>query len=151
MMLWQTSMMSGITDLAEMLSSLEPVLLDGEFVFVSVDAAGARSLDGFATVTEPEGTTVVLRKQQADDASLAYEFTARWITLTVNSSLEAIGLTAAFASALTDEGISCNVLAGFHHDHILVPAAQADRAMNTLRRLAADNQRSADGGGSRRP
>ena len=131
--------MGGMTDLTRMLSSLNPVLLDGEFVFVSVDADEARLLEGLATITEPEGTTVVLRKQQADDASLAYEFTARWITLTMHSSLEAIGLTAAFASALTNEGISCNVLAGFHHDHILVPAAQADEAMNTLRRLAADH------------
>jgi hypothetical protein len=54
----------------------------------------------------------------------------------VHSSLEAVGLTAAFATALSREGISCNVLAGHHHDHILVATADAERAMDVLHGLA---------------
>lgn len=60
---------------------------------------------------------------------------AAWLTLTVHSSLEAVGLTAAFSAALGEAGISCNVLAGFHHDHILVPWALRDAAVATLRGL----------------
>ena len=58
----------------------------------------------------------------------------------MHSSLEAVGLTAAFATALAREGISCNVLAGRHHDHLLVAAVDADRAVQALRRLAEDAQ-----------
>ena len=54
----------------------------------------------------------------------------------MHSSLSAVGLTAAFATALGDAGISCNVLAAYHHDHILVPAEDAERALETLRELA---------------
>lgn len=129
--------MPAITDLDQLLSSMEPVLRDGEFVVASTDASVARSLDTAATIVETEGTTVVLRRELADAAGLDYSFVARWITLTVHSSLEAVGLTAAFSAALGSAGISCNVLAGFLHDHILVPTADAERAMQVLWDLAA--------------
>ena len=128
--------MTGLTDLNEMIASLEPALREGEYVFVSVDREQARMLPAEATITEDEGITVVLRREQADAAGLAYDFVARWITLTVNSSLAAVGLTAAFSTALGDAGISCNVLAAYHHDHILVPVDDADRALETLQALA---------------
>jgi len=57
----------------------------------------------------------------------------------VHSSLEALGLTAAVSAALTEAHISCNVLAGFHHDHLLVPVADADRALEILHELAASS------------
>ncbi len=60
-----------------------------------------------------------------------------WITLTVHSSLEAVGLTAAVANTLASAGIACNVLAGFHHDHLLVPIDRVDDAMAALSRLSA--------------
>jgi hypothetical protein len=59
-----------------------------------------------------------------------------WITLTVHSSLEAVGLTAAFSTALGDAGISCNVLTGLHHDHVLVPVGRRDDAVTVLRELS---------------
>jgi hypothetical protein len=93
-----------------------------------------------ATVREPEGLTVVLRRDVADAHGIAYDYVAAWISLTVHSSLEAVGLTAAFATALAREGISCNVLAGHHHDHLLVASADADHAVQVLRRLAEDAQ-----------
>ncbi|MEQ1737628.1 MAG: ACT domain-containing protein [Rhodoglobus sp.] len=128
--------MSGLTDLEEMIGSLEPALRDGEYVFVSVSAEQAGALPAEATIREDEGVTVVLLREQADAAGLAYDFVARWISLTVHSSLSAVGLTAAFATALGEAGISCNVLAAYHHDHILVPADDAERALETLRELA---------------
>ena len=48
----------------------------------------------------------------------------------------ALGLTAAFATALTKAGISANVVAAFHHDHIFVPERDAERALETLRALS---------------
>jgi hypothetical protein len=59
-----------------------------------------------------------------------------WITLTVYSSLEAVGLTAAVSKALTDANISCNVIAAYHHDHIFVPIQDAQHAMKVLENLS---------------
>ena len=131
--------MAGMTDLTQLLRSLEPVLRSGEFVYATVLDLPA-GLPVEATVREPEGLTVVLRRDVADAHGIAYDYVAAWITLTVHSSLEAVGLTAAFATALAREGISCNVLAGHHHDHLLVASADTDRAVQVLRRLAEDAQ-----------
>jgi uncharacterized protein len=131
--------MAGLTDLTQLLRSLEPVLRSGEFVYATVLDLPA-GLPVEATVREPEGLTVVLRRDVADAHGIAYDYVAAWITLTVHSSLEAVGLTAAFATALGREGISCNVLAGRHHDHLLVASADADHAVQVLRRLAEDAQ-----------
>ena len=62
-----------------------------------------------------------------------------WITLDVHSSLEAVGLTAAVSAALAEENISCNVVAAYYHDHLFVPVADAERAMETLMRLTGVN------------
>jgi uncharacterized protein len=132
---------TGLTDLNEMIASLKPVLRDGEYVFVSISADEASALPAEATIREDEGVTVVLARKEADAAGLEYDFIARWITLTVNSSLAAVGLTAAFATALGQHGISCNVLAAYHHDHILVGAEDADRALEALNELAESRAR----------
>ncbi len=129
--------MAALTDLEEMLRTLEPVVREGEHVYVCVPAEQAASLPAEAVVREPEGTSVVLRRQDADAAGLAYDFVAGWITLNVHSALEAVGLTAAFAGALGRAGISCNVLAGVHHDHLLVPVDRVDDAVRVLRELSA--------------
>lgn len=124
--------MSGERDLAVLLASTRPVLVHPAVVLVSVpDAAG---LPALATVVEDEGVTVVLRRDDADALRLPYEWVGAWITLRVHSALEAVGLTAAFSTALADAGISCNVLAGFFHDHLLVPA---DRTRDALALLAS--------------
>jgi hypothetical protein len=79
---------------------------------------------------------LVLRRADADAAGLRYDTVFTWITLRVHSSLEAVGLTAAFSRVLADADIACNVLAGYHHDHLLVPIDRADDAVDLLRRLA---------------
>lgn len=70
---------------------------------------------------------------------LSYSYAAAWITLTIHSSLEALGLTSAFSNALAAEGISCNVVAAYYHDHIFVAKGDAERAIMVLERLASNN------------
>jgi hypothetical protein len=90
----------------------------------------------FAVIAEDEGTTVVAQTALLRAAGIAV--TAEWarISLTVHSDLAAVGLTAAFARALAEVGISANVIAGFHHDHIFVPWAQRFAAVEALQALS---------------
>ena len=127
--------MAGVTDLEQLLRSMEPTALDDEYVFVGVSDDRARELAYSAMVREDEGTSLVMRRHDADSAGLPYDFVAAWITLTVHSDLEAVGLTAAFATALGERGISCNVIAGLHHDHLLVPVDRKHDALDALRGL----------------
>ncbi len=126
--------MPGDTDLAKMLASLDVERRPGRFVFVSGDHPALRE-HTLATIEEAEGTTLVVPVDIARAAGLDVEFEAAWLTLTVFSALDAVGLTAAFSAALSAVGIPCNVLAGYHHDHLLVPADRADEAITTLRAL----------------
>ena len=128
--------MPSTTDLAELIASMEPRRLEGEYVFVTVDAE-VPGLVTLATVQEVEGLSCVVARSDADRHGLAYDFVAAWISLAVTSALEAVGLTAAISAALAAEDISCNVIAGRYHDHLLVPHDRAADALDTLRRLAA--------------
>lgn len=126
--------MSGITELDELLKSMEPSLLESEFVFCTVKGVLADfiSLEPVATFSESEGLTLVLEKSIAESAELSFEGTYRQITLTVHSSLEAVGLTAAVSNKLSINGISANVIAAYYHDHIFVQSHKADRALAAL-------------------
>lgn len=126
-----------VDDLAELIRSMRPVARDGEFVVASVEALHIVGLPTEAIVSEIEGPTVVMRREEAERFDIPYTFVAAWITLTVHSDLAAVGLTAAFSTALAEAGIGCNVLAGFHHDHLLVPAERRDDALAVLEKLAA--------------
>lgn len=122
-------------DLEELIASMSPEAREGEFVVATVPASSVAGLPAEAVIHESEGATVVLRREDADSRGIAYGYVAAWITLTVHSDLAAVGLTAAFSTALADAGISCNVLAGFHHDHLLVPADRRDDALEVLAAL----------------
>jgi hypothetical protein len=128
---------AGMTDLEQMLATLEPQVRDGEYVYVLDPDGSAVVLEPEALIQEAEGRAVVVRREVADEAGLTYDTALSWITLSVHSSLEAVGLTAAFSTALGRAGISCNVLAGLHHDHILVPIGRRDDAVGVLRELAS--------------
>jgi MOSC domain-containing protein YiiM len=91
--------------------------------------------DPIATVREQEGLTLVLSREEADAAGLSYSSTLAWITLQVHSLLEDVGLTAAVSAQLTTAQISCNVVAGLHHDHIFVPSERGAQACELLAAL----------------
>lgn len=124
-------------DLSILLESLNPVLNDGIYVFCcDSNSSDIKREDIFIEIKEQEGNTLVVLKENAISYGLPYEFESSWITLKVQSSLEAIGLTASFSQALGKEGIPCNVIAGFHHDHIFVPISLTQKAMETLNELS---------------
>jgi len=128
--------MAAISDLGELLSSMEPHLNEGTYVFATVaslDKVDTHSL--VAVMREPEGLSVVMAEDEAQRQGISYEFRSSWITLRVTSALEAVGLTAAFAHALGQAQISCNVIAGHHHDHVFVPVRSTDAALEALRSL----------------
>lgn len=125
--------MSGETDLIKLLQNMKPELNTGEYVYcLAASKKQAAELDPLCCFTEKEGVTMILPKENADAMNIPYATVCAWITLTVHSSLEAVGLTAAVSKALTEANISCNVVAAFYHDHIFVPIADAPRAMDAL-------------------
>ncbi len=129
--------MNGETNIDKLLKTIQPFLNEGEFVFCTVaDTGNIKSQNIIFTFKEKEGITLVLQKDIADQLQLSYTFIARWITLTVHSSLAAVGLTAAFSTALAAGGVSCNVVAAFYHDHIFVDKKDADKAMKILNQFS---------------
>ncbi|ATC97541.1 MULTISPECIES: ACT domain-containing protein [Pseudoalteromonas] len=129
--------MFGETNLQLLIKNMRPLLQPQSYVFVSVSNVEAFDMDKvFARINEPEGVTLVLTKQQAVEWQLEYASEFSLITLQIHSSLDAVGLTAAFSSALAKHGISANVIAGFYHDHILVAKQDANKAIDVLETLA---------------
>ncbi|MGF1682476.1 ACT domain-containing protein [Photobacterium minamisatsumaniensis] len=132
--------MTGITDLDVLLENMSPILMDGDFVFctqhieneISVEFGSLLSLKPLATFMESEGLTMVIEKRIADTEKLEYEGVFKCITLTVHSSLEAVGLTAAVAGRLAELSISANVIAAYYHDHVFVPVNKAEAALSAL-------------------
>ncbi|WP_445939255.1 ACT domain-containing protein [Pseudomonas sp.] len=129
--------MAGETSLTTLLRSMSPELNEGAFVFCSLsDAAQLNGVQPLGSFQEPEGLTVILPRQQAEQLGLHYSYVAAWLTLHAHSALEAVGLTAAVASTLAHAGISCNVIAGFYHDHLFVAHADGPRALAALQQLS---------------
>ena len=127
-----------ISDLAVLLASMRPELHAGTWAWCALPrGTPTDGLDALATMREAEAMTVVVDAGQAVARGWPVAFRSAWITLTVHSDLAAVGLTAAFAHALADAGIACNVIAGVHHDHLFVPVDRAADAMAALRALQA--------------
>ena len=125
--------MSGEKNLEALLKSMKPKLNVGEFVFCKTEHLDQLNLSQIImTFKEEESTTIIAKKEIADQLKLDYSFVASWITLTVHSSLEAVGLTAAFSKALSENDISCNVVAAYYHDHIFVDKKHTEKAMDIL-------------------
>ena len=130
--------MAGEEDLDTLLVLLEPSLLPGDFVFctaANLKYGDFAELQPLASYQEEEGLTLVLSKQSADVAGLAYDSVFNCITLMVHSSLDAVGLTAAVSGKLAANGISANVMAAYHHDHVFVPENKAKLALQLLAEL----------------
>lgn len=129
--------MSGKTNLHDLLKTLEPYHHTGDYVFCNLaDPSRVKQKDILMLFKEEEGFTIIIKKEIADNLLLQYSFVASWITLKVHSSLEAVGLTAAFSSALAKEEISCNVIAAYYHDHIFVNKKDITKAMSVLHNLS---------------
>jgi hypothetical protein len=125
--------MSGEKKLDVLLKSMKPKHNVGEYVFCTTENLDQINLSQIImTFKEEESITIIAKKEVADKLNLDYSFVASWITLTVHSSLEAVGLTAAFSNALSKNGISCNVVAAFYHDHIFVDKKDTEKAMEVL-------------------
>jgi hypothetical protein len=130
--------MPGETNIVTLLKTMKPELNNGDYVFCTVPLSGIiDNTDIIGLFKEKEGFTVIIDKQLADKLNLIYTQIFAWIKLTVHSSLDAAGLTAAFSTALANEGISCNVVAAYYHDHIFVAKADAIKAMQALEQLSA--------------
>lgn len=126
-----------LRDLDDLLRRLDPLLSPEEFVYVALKRGVPPGVTAPAAFVEPEGRSAILARGQADRLGLAYRDVFRMITLAVASDLMAVGLTAAVSRRLAEAGIPCNVVAALHHDHLLVPAAAAERALEELRSLQA--------------
>ena len=129
--------MSGETNLRRLLATMRPVLNPGEYVFCTSTAAASIPMEHvLGSFREPEGLTLIVAREAADQWGLPYGHVMAWLTLTVHSSLAAVGLTAAVAAALTQANISCNVVAAYYHDHLFVSHTDAEPALNVLRALS---------------
>ena len=127
--------MTGEINLMKLLASMKPILLDEEYVFCTISGAqygDYSETSPLASYLESEGLTLLISKDNAEKANLKYEGIFKGITLTVHSSLEAVGLTAAVSSKLAEKGISANVIAAYYHDHIFVQAEKAEMAVAAL-------------------
>jgi uncharacterized protein len=130
--------MSGETNLTKLIASMTPVLAAKEYVFCtlkSYEYKDVASLEPMSTFQEKEGLSVILTKEKADEFNISYSGIFKCITLNVHSSLDAVGLTAAVATKLTEQNISANVVAAYYHDHIFIAAKDAEQALISLNEL----------------
>lgn len=131
--------MTGETDVDLMLASISVTRRPGVWVMVCTEAFDSLGAGVDALIREAEGTTAVVERETAKQHGLTWTFEAAWLTLDVHSALEAVGLTAAFSRCLTDANISCNVIAGAFHDHLLVPVDRVDDAVAAIEQLRASH------------
>jgi uncharacterized protein len=133
--------MTGIENLELLLRTIDPILNSKLYVICCLQGKLSEyaHLDPVASCVESEGLTLILEKQQADSHAFHYEQIYQQITLSVHSSLQAVGLTAAFSKKLTEHNISANVVAGYYHDHIFVQTEVAEQAIVALEELQRQN------------
>jgi uncharacterized protein len=130
--------MPGEGNLRTLLKDMKPEMHEGVFVFCSIseDKEIPAALRPVHVFREREGTAFIVRREEAEAAGLPYQFASRLITLTVHSSLEAIGFLAAITGRLAEAGISVNAVSAFYHDHLFVPEHKADEALRHLQNMA---------------
>jgi uncharacterized protein len=130
--------MQGETNLSNLIKNMQPILNEGQYIFCNISSRKDLDFDKIIHFfKEKEGFTIIVEKEYADAKGYVYTAVFAWITLLVHSSLEAVGLTAAFSNALAEHQISCNVVAGFYHDHIFVQHDLAQQAVDVLAKLSA--------------
>ena len=130
--------MTGELDLEKLLRDMKPEMRAGVFVFCAIaeDEEIPAATRPLLIFREQEGTTLVMRCEEAESAGLRGQFASRLITLTVHSSLEAVGFLAAITARLAEAGISVNAVSALYHDHLFVPVDRAEQALALLQNLA---------------
>lgn len=129
---------TGEQDLTKLLEGLAPELAPEVYVFVTLEKADQFiGLFPLMLFNEAEGVTGIVPLEKADHADIDYQFDCRRITLTIHSALNAVGLISTVAEALEDEGIPCNVVSAFYHDHLFVPVDKAETAMKVIEGMMA--------------
>jgi hypothetical protein len=130
--------MAGERDLQTLLKGMTPEMQDGVFVFCTIPDATdlPAAIRPRLVFREREATTIVVRREEADILALPHQFASRLITLTIHSSLEAVGFLAAITALLAEAGISVNAVSAFYHDHLFVPEHRADEALALLRDMS---------------
>lgn len=125
--------MTGERDLSKLLRHMTPQLQPGTFVFCTFPGGELTGgLTPIATFHEAEGLTAILALDQAQRAGVPYQLESSLITLTIHSSLEAVGFLAAVSAVLARAGIPCNAMSAYYHDHLFVPREKAQRALELL-------------------
>ncbi len=134
--------MSGETNLKTLLGSMRPELQPETYVFVTLplDQSLPEGVPPLMVFGEKEGWTCIVSEEAAGRAGLSGTFPSRMITLSIHSSLEAVGFLAAILPRLAAAGMGVNPVSGFYHDHLFVPADRAGDAMRILEELAAANR-----------
>jgi len=127
----------GENDLKTLLASMRPQFHPAVFVFCTLPYSTLipATVSPICQFREQEGLTLIVEKTEAEANQLAYQYPCRLITLTIHSSLAAVGLLAAVSQALAAQNISANVISAYFHDHVFVPLDRADEAMLCLQRL----------------
>ena len=133
--------MSGETDLAKLIATMEPVLASERYIFATLenwDYTRLAQLTPLSTFQEKEGLTVVLTQAKADEFGIVYAGFFKCITLMVHSSLDAVGLTAAVSAKLTQVNVSANVIAAYYHDHVFINEHDGEKALTALQALVQE-------------
>ena len=126
------------TDLDTLLRDLNPMLADEEHGFATIPLRQGwpQGLVPVATFAEAEGASVIALSSIMEGIGLDHEGGWAKITIGANSALDAVGLTAKISGALAEAGISANIVAAYHHDHVFVPWHQRKDAMAVLEKLS---------------
>jgi hypothetical protein len=130
--------MTGERDLTALLANMKPEIQPGIFVFCTIPPKERipAAVNPLLTFREQQGTTLVIPREEAECSGLHYAFASRLITLTVHSSLDAVGFLATITARLAEAGISVNAVSAFHHDHLFVLADRAGEAMAILQEMS---------------
>jgi uncharacterized protein len=131
----------GETDLQRLLAGLAPELAARPRAIRSQAADASVPAATIMLFREDEGVTTVVEVDEAPDGTTdGSRDEPLWaqITLRIHSSLEAVGMMAAIATALTARDIPCNAVSAYYHDHLFVPWSRRDDAIAALQALSGD-------------
>ena len=123
--------MDGERNLDVLLKTMQPHLRDGKWVFrTSENPFDAATLEtAILMFREAEGITIISPATPCDEGLPTWGM----ITLSIHSSLEAVGFLAAITTALAAIDIPVNAVSAYYHDHIFVPYGRRDDALECLR------------------